>query len=83
MGFTAAENILPAVENKTIFKKEVEPIIVYDASSHINIGEIDQVLNESGLNFEGDNKAYYKFSFKCTKIYKETLVVSTFFKTAT
>ena len=29
----------------------------YDASSHINIGEIDQVLNESGLNFEGDNKS--------------------------
>ena len=57
LGFTAAENILPAVENKTIFKKEVEPIIVYDASSHINIGEIDQVLNESGLNFEGDNKS--------------------------
>ena len=56
LGFTAAENILPAVESKTIFKKEVEPIIVYDASSHINIGEIDQVLNESGLNFEGDNK---------------------------
>ena len=39
LGFTAAENILPAVESKTIFKKEVEPIIVYDASSHINIGE--------------------------------------------
>ena len=57
LGFTAAENILPAVESKTIFKKEVEPIIVYDASSHINIGEIDQVLNESGLNFEGDNKS--------------------------
>ena len=57
LGFTAAENILPAVENKTIFKKEVEPIIVYDASSHINIGEIDQALNESGLNFEGDNKS--------------------------
>ena len=57
LGFTAAENILPAVENKTIFKKEVEPIIVYDASSHINIGEIDQELNESGLNFEGDNKS--------------------------
>lgn len=57
LGFKAAENILPAVENKTIFKKEVEPIIVYDASSHINIGEIDQVLNESGLNFEGDNKS--------------------------
>ena len=57
LGFTAAENILPAVESKTIFKKEIEPIIVYDASSHINIGEIDQVLNESGLNFEGDNKS--------------------------
>ena len=57
LGFTAAENILPAVENKTIFKKEVEPIIVYDASSQINIGEIDQTLNESGLNFEGDNKS--------------------------
>ena len=57
LGFTAAENILPAVESKTIFKKELEPIIVYDASSHINIGEIDQVLNESGLNFEGDNKS--------------------------
>ena len=57
LGFTAAENILPAVESKTIFKKEVEPIIVYDASSHINIGEIDKVLNESGLNFEGDNKS--------------------------
>lgn len=57
LGFTAAENILPAVESKTIFKKEVEPIIVYDASSHINIGEIDQVLNENGLNFEGDNKS--------------------------
>ena len=57
LGFTAAENILPAVESKTIFKKEIEPIIVYDASSHINIGEIDQVLNESGLNFKGDNKS--------------------------
>ena len=57
LGFTAAENILPAVENKTIFKKEIEPIIVYDASSHYNIGEIDQALNESGLNFEGDNKS--------------------------
>ena len=56
LGFTAAENILPAVENKTIFKKEIEPIIVYDASSHINIVETDQVLNESGLNFKGDNK---------------------------
>jgi hypothetical protein len=57
LGFTAAENILPAVENKTIFKKEIEPIIVYDAASHINIVETDQVLNESGLNFEGDNKS--------------------------
>ena len=56
LGFTAAENILPAVENKTIFKKEIEPIIVYDAASHINIVETDQVLNESGLNFKGDNK---------------------------
>ena len=56
LGFTAAENILPPVENKTIFKKEIEPIIVYDASSHINIVETDQVLNESGLNFKGDNK---------------------------
>ena len=56
LGFTAAENILPAVENKTIFKKEIEPIIVYDASSHINIVETDQVLNENGLNFKGDNK---------------------------
>ena len=56
LGFTAAENILPAVENKTIFKKEIEPIIVYDAASHVNIVETDQVLNESGLNFKGDNK---------------------------
>ena len=54
LGFTAAENILPAVESKTIFKKEVEPIIVYDASSHINIGEIDQVLNESCLLYTSD-----------------------------
>ena len=39
LGFTAPENILPLVEKDTIIKKEVEPIIIYDASSHIDITE--------------------------------------------
>ena len=39
-------------EKKSIFIKEVEPIIVYDASSHIDITETSQILNESGIPFE-------------------------------
>ena len=54
LGFSSTENILPVAEKKSIFIKEVEPIIVYDASSHIDITETSQILNESGIPFEGN-----------------------------
>ena len=41
-------------EKKSIFIKEVEPIIVYDASSHIDMTETSQILNENGISFEGN-----------------------------
>ena len=58
LGFTAAENIQPAIEKETILNKEVEPIIVYDASSHIDITDTSQILNESGIPLEGNRNKH-------------------------
>ena len=58
LGFSSTENILPVAEKKSIFIKEVEPIIVYDASSHIDITETSQILNESGIPFEGNRNEH-------------------------
>ena len=49
---------MPVAEKKSIFIKEVEPIIVYDASSHIDITETSQILNESGIPFEGNRNEH-------------------------
>ena len=56
LGFTAAENILPAVENKTILKKEVKPLVIYDASSYVDIVKSNHISNANGLDFNGNNK---------------------------
>ena len=49
---------MPVAEKKSIFIKEVEPIIVYDASSHVDIGEKSQLLNESGISFKANNNEF-------------------------
>ena len=58
LGFSSTENILPVAEKKSIFIKEVEPIIVYDASSKIEIIDTSQILNESGIPFEGNRNKH-------------------------
>ena len=58
LGFTTPENILPLEEKEAIYKKEIEPIIIYDASSQINVDEPSEILNESGINFEGNRNNY-------------------------
>ena len=60
LGFTNTENILPAVVKKTILKKEVAPIIIYDATSILEIEEPAFTLNKNGLSFQGNNKKVIK-----------------------
>ena len=43
-------------QNVRIFKEEVEPIVIYDASSYIGVDVSTQILNGEGLNFEKNSK---------------------------
>tara|TARA_A100001011_G_C14236573_1_gene811284 strand:- start:493 stop:1392 length:900 start_codon:yes stop_codon:yes gene_type:complete len=52
LGFVQAENIQPVIEKENKTEKEVEPIIIYDASLVEDISDTTHILNKNGLNFE-------------------------------